>query len=275
MYRCLSPWALGMAVKNLHEALEIASKTGYDGLEFSIQEVADLIDKDGSNAVRKMFCEAHLWPAGWGLPVDWRGPEERWREGLRALPRFASASQQLGCSRTSTWITPGSNDRTLEENRAFHIQRFKPISEILAEHDCRLGLEFVGPKTSRDAFKYPFIYTLDAMMDMAREIGPNVGLLLDCWHWHTSGGSVKDILKLQPKDIVYVHVSDAPAGVSMDEYLDHRRCLPGATGVIDLPGFLNALNTIGYDGPITPEPFGNPAVWALDGINTAWGKITR
>ncbi len=33
------------------------------------------------------------------------------------------------------------------------------------------------------------------------------------------------------------------------------RNLPGATGVIDIAGFLQALQSIGYDGPITPEPF--------------------
>ena len=28
-----------------------------------------------------------------------------------------------------------------------------------------------------------------------------------------------------------------------------------ATGVIDLKAFLNALQKIGYDGPVRPEPF--------------------
>ena len=31
--------------------------------------------------------------------------------------------------------------------------------------------------------------------------------------------------------------------------------MPGETGVIDIGGFLGALQSIGYDGPITPEPF--------------------
>jgi len=33
------------------------------------------------------------------------------------------------------------------------------------------------------------------------------------------------------------------------------RCLPGETGVINLVGFLKALRDIGYNGPVTPEPF--------------------
>ena len=55
--------------------------------------------------------------------------------------------------------------------------------------------------------------------------------------------------------MVYVHVNDAPAGVPIDEQMDGVRALPGATGVIDIAGFLQSLAAIGYDGPVVPEPF--------------------
>ena len=55
--------------------------------------------------------------------------------------------------------------------------------------------------------------------------------------------------------IVHVHVNDAPARVANDDQIDNVRCLPGETGVIDLPGFLRTLEVAGYDGPVTPEPF--------------------
>ena len=32
---------------------------------------------------------------------------------------------------------------------------------------------------------------------------------------------------------------------------------PAETGVIDIAGFLQALQSIGYNGPVTPEPFKN------------------
>ena len=41
----------------------------------------------------------------------------------------------------------------------------------------------------------------------------------------------------------------------VDEQVDNVRALPGETGVIDIAGFLQALRTIGYDGPVVPEPF--------------------
>jgi len=125
-----------------------------------------------------------------------------------------------------------------------------------SRQNCWLGLEFLGPKTIRQGHKYEFIHTLDGMLELCEAIGTgNVGLLLDSWHWYTSYGTLEDITKLKPEQVVYVHINDAPDGVPIDEQIDSIRRLPGETGVIDLVGFLRALKQIGYDGPVTPEPF--------------------
>jgi sugar phosphate isomerase/epimerase len=52
-----------------------------------------------------------------------------------------------------------------------------------------------------------------------------------------------------------VHVNDAPADVPIEQQVDTVRALPGETGMIDIVGFLQALQVIGYDGPVVPEPF--------------------
>ena len=114
---------------------------------------------------------------------------------------------------------------------------------FLAHEGVHLGLEFIGPKTLRDSQKYPFVHTMAQMLGMAQQIGPNVGLLLDCWHWHTSHGTVDELHNLTAEQVVYVHVNDAPAGVPTDEQVDSVRALPGETGVIDIVGFLQALQT--------------------------------
>jgi sugar phosphate isomerase/epimerase len=255
VYTALSPGAISVRVSNLDEAITAAQRGGFQGVEFNPAEIADRIEAQGLEAVNRLFADAGIRPAGFGLPVDWRGTEENWQKGLDALPRLAQAAAAIGCGRTMTWIMPCSNDRPFDENRAFHVTRFTPIARILAQHGCRLGLEFIGPKTLRESQKYPFIYTLEGMLDMARDIGPNVGLLLDAWHWYTSGGTLEELRALRPEQIVYVHVNDAPAGIPVEEQIDNVRALPGETGVIDIAGFLSALRHIGYDGPITPEPF--------------------
>ena len=255
MYKALNPRAIGVQTTNLREAIAAAKKGSFGGVEFDAREVAELVQQQGADAVKGMFAAAGLKPAGWGLPVDWRGSEEQWQQDLAALPRLVQAAKAIGGFRSMTWILPASDERPLEENRRFHIERFKPIAQILADYGCSLGLEFIGPKTLRESKRYPFIYTMEDMLALSAEIGPNVGLLLDCWHWYTSHGTLDELRALKPEQVVYVHVNDAPAAIPIDEQIDHIRALPGETGVIDIVGFLKALQSIGYDGPVTPEPF--------------------
>jgi len=66
---------------------------------------------------------------------------------------------------------------------------------------------------------------------------------------------VEELLGLSAKDVVHVHVNDAPEGIAVDQQIDSRRKLPATTGVIDMKGFINALVKIGYDGPVECEPF--------------------
>jgi len=270
MYMALRPGALGMKVDGLEAAIKLARDNGFQGVEFSAHEAASLIDARGADAVRSLFHDSGIRSAGWGLPVEWRRDEQTWRKGLDDLPRLARAAAAIGSDRCSTWVMPCSNERALDENWKFHVSRFKPIAEILGEHGCRLGLEFIGPRTLRESQKHPFIHTMEDMLRLGSEIGPNTGLLLDSWHWYTSGGTVDDIREVDQKQVVYVHVNDAPLGVPVDQQIDNKRCLPGATGVIDIRGFLTALTHIGYDGPVVPEPFGNPASWAADALRLIW-----
>ena len=52
-----------------------------------------------------------------------------------------------------------------------------------------------------------------------------------------------------------MHINDAPEEIPRDELADTVRCLPLETGVIDLVGFMRKLAALGYDGPVTTEPF--------------------
>ena len=194
-------------------------------------------------------------PGAWGLGFDWRD-EAAWRAGLEKLPRWAEVGRQLGCDRAFTWVPSGSDERAMAENRRWHAERFRPIGEAVAAGGCRLGLEFIGPKTFRDQFKHPFVHTMGGMLELIDEIGaPGLGLLVDAWHVWTSHGSNAGVAKLRAEQVVVVHVNDAPAGIPIDEQDDHTRRLPLATGVIDLRGFMGALKAIDYDGPVTAEPF--------------------
>ncbi len=251
----LNTGAIGIRI-DLAGAIALARKHGFAGIDFSISEAARLASERGVDAVRSLFTAAGIRPGSFGLPVEWRGDEAKWREGVEQLPDLAALAASLGCRRCTTWVPPASDERPFEENFQFHVARFRPIAEALRQAGCRLGLEFIGPATSRRGRKFAFIHTMDGMLELCRAIGTgNAGLLLDSWHWYTSHGTLDDLRRLTNDDIVAVHLNDAPAGIPVDEQIDNRRCLPMETGVIDVPGFLRVLNELGYDGPVTVEPF--------------------
>jgi sugar phosphate isomerase/epimerase len=258
MFKNLSPGAIGIRNLSLADAIRLARDTGFAGIDFSIREAAALAEAHGVDYVRELFERTGVRPGQWGLPVAWTD-DSQWEADLANLPPLAALGRALGCTRTATWCLSFSDVRPYAENFAWHVARFRPIAQVLADHGCRLGIEFLGPKTLRDGHPYPFIHTLAGMMELASEIGTgNVGLLLDAWHLYTSGGSVDDLDRITAEDIVTVHVNDAPRGVERDQLVDNVRGLPLETGVIDLPAFMRKLAALGYDGPITPEPFSAP-----------------
>ncbi len=255
MFKSLSPGTIGVKA-TLTEGLAYAAAGGFQGLDIGIQGVAELVAEKGADHVVGLFDEAGLKIGAWGLPVAWSGPVDAYQEGLEALPALAAAGAAVGAVRVAQWATPASDERGFRENFRWHVGRLRPICEILKDHGCRLGLEFIGPRTIRVDKPYGFIYTMDGMLGLCEAIGTgNVGLLLDCWHWYTGLGTLSDLRALVPEDVVHVHVNDAPSGVDVTEQIDNRRALPGETGVIDLVGFLKVLKEIGYEGPVTPEPF--------------------
>ena len=156
------------------------------------------------------------------------------------------------------------------------------MAEILQDHGIRLGIEFIGPKTFRNGKKFEFIYGLTDTLKLCTDLGPNTGLLLDLWHWYTSHGTQAELDNLTNQQVVAVHINDAPAGIPVDEQMDLVRCLPGETGVLDIAGFLKALQRAGYDGPVTIEPFSkrvnemapqDALRTTAEAMNKVWGAL--
>jgi len=281
-YKNLSGGHIGVRA-NQRQALEYAVKYGFDSITPSPGEFAKASAGEIQAWLGTMKEKGIRYGAG-GLPVRYRGSEEQFRESVARLPGQAAILKKLGVTRVATWITPGHRELTYLKNFDLHKRHLREAAKVLKDYDIRLGLEFVGPRTSRARSRFPFISTQAEMMELIEAIGTgNVGLLLDSWHWYTSHGTVEELLSLSGKDVVHVHVNDAPAGIAVDQQIDNRRKLPVTTGVIDLKGFINALVKIGYDGPVECEPFDNELrameddaalQKTIDSLNRLWGLIT-
>ncbi len=275
MFKNLTPGVIGIKCSWL-EGLDLARDAGFSGADLVLAEAMDFAQNHGAEAVRAEYEERELQIGGWSFPVAWRGSEAEFIESLGKLPSQAKLAAEVGCFRTATWVLSFSDDLTRQEHFDRVCRRFRASAEILRDHGHRLGLEFIGPRTLRAGHRHGFIHTMDGMLTLANAIGTgNIGLLFDGWHWYTSRSTLDDVRQLTARDVVYVHLNDAPVGVDVLDQVDNVRCLPGETGVIPNAALLRALHEIGYDGPVTVEPFNQALrdIAARDPLEAA--KITR
>lgn len=255
MYTTLMPGAIGISDLSFEDSVAFAAQTGFASITLDIRAARAMADAQGIDAVKGLFASHGVRAATWGPPVSWQDDDKRDQQ-LAELPRYAEVATALGSPGATTGIMPGSNERDFAAHYAWILERLRPLAQTLKECDTRLGIEFIAPKTTRNQFTHEFIYSAPGMMKLANDVGTgNVGLLFDLWHHYQAHGTIAEIEQLQAKDIVFVHVNDAPAGIPVDEQMDLVRKLPLETGVIEAPAMMRALAAIGYDGPVAAEPF--------------------
>ncbi len=231
------------------EFAHLAQRTGYGGVDVNLARAME----EGLDSTRALLKELKLRSSALSLPVEFRKDEAAFRETLARLEPAAHFARDIGSPRMVTWIA-ASADVPKPELRRLYRERFRAVARVLARAGVRLGLEFLGPLHLRRSRPHEFIWRMDEMLEFARECGPNVGLLLDAWHWHHAGATPEDILKAGRQAIVHVHVADAP-DLPPEEIRDSERLLPGE-GVINWKGFFGALRRIGYRDAVSPEIFG-------------------
>ena len=250
----LSCGALGIKATQ-REAIDYAAKFGFDVVDADGRYLAGLSDSDVAQLEDYMKSKKVGWAMA-GLPVDFRRDDATFTETMKTFPAYVKGVGRAGVRRITTWLTPASAQRTYLANFRLHAQRLREIARVANDGGMRFGIEYVGPKTAWASQRYPFVHTMAELKDLMAEIDlPNVGFVLDSWHWYTSGDTKDDLLSLHGKDVVSVDLNDAPFGIPVDQQVDNKRELPAATGVIDVKTFLGSLQKIAFDGPIRAEPF--------------------
>ena len=249
-----APGLLGIQT-DLSGALDLAARHGFSGVDSSASQLAALAP-DEVDALTQKFAALQLRPGYFGLdPVVISAPDEAWHAGVASLQNAASNAQKLGYSRAIAVVLPFSETRTFDENFAFHLARLAEILPILADNGISLGIEYVAPLTRRAPYEHHFIHDLNGALQLiAAADAPNLGLLLDSFHWFCANESAAQIAALEARQIVAVHLNDAIVNRPRDEQMAMERELPGESGEINLAAFLQAVKTTGYDGPLTCEP---------------------
>ena len=93
--------------------------------------------------------------------------------------------------------------------------------------------------------------TIAAAAELVRTVAnPAGGLLVDIWHIFRSGTGYDQLVEVLPAEYVFVvELSDGrePVGTLYDDTFDNR--LPPGEGEFDVPAFIRALDSVGFEGP--------------------------
>ena len=252
---CLNAVTTGRP-KELRAWVATAQAHGFEGVEFSAEELEQLVRAEGAEAALRLQAETGVDLAVFGLPVPWSGPEAAFRAALDRLPTLARVAAAAGCSRAATHVPPTVGPDVAPAAHALLIvSRLRACCEVLGEYGVRLALEWVGTPSLRTT-RTPFLWTAQHIVALCEALGlPNAGLLLDSWHWHMTGGRAEDLELVPTTRIIHVHINDAPPNRTLEEQQDNVRLLPGQSGVIPLHALLSRLRTGRYDGYVAVETF--------------------
>lgn len=269
MHICLNRGTAGRDLP-FDEFVKLSAQAGFPGVDVDMTWG----QQHGSSALRDLLQSNHQKPGGWGPAFDWRGDIAKLNTALPDFEKQAAIAQAIGMDACATYILP-SSDLPFIENWNFHVQRLRPIAEVLAGHGLRFGLEFVAPYHLRRKWPHAFIFTAGQMLELAKNVGENVGLLIDCFHVHTAGDTWEFLATIPASKIVLTHLNDAPR-IRLADIEDGQRVLPGE-GAIDIAGFLGALKRTGYDGPMSLEVFNADlrAMPPLEAATKAWATTQR
>ncbi|USN98682.1 MAG: sugar phosphate isomerase/epimerase [Phycisphaeraceae bacterium] len=238
------------------QSVKIASRAGFVGLDLRFNRFADEIERLNPEAFADAMAAVGLRCGYCSITPQKIGVDhERWEEELADVPRRAALAATVGYRRATSVVVPFSETLDYDANFAMHVKRIRQAADILADHGIWFGLEYVSPKTRWFGKGHEFVRNLDGMLEMLDAVDrPNVGVMLDSFHWCCAGETADDLRRLRPEQIVAVHVCDLLEDVPIDEQDVRLRASAGETGLVDMATFLRTLDEIGYDGPITAEP---------------------
>lgn len=235
-----------MTLRHVHLAdrIQAAANAGFQGYSWRLEDFDAPDDhKQGESELLQVALLSGLKATEVEYFRDWvsldNEPEYKIREN-----HLFSLAKQLGSHRLNVYVLESHPRGAVVESVAALCSRAAP-------YDLTVQLEFIPYE--------PAVPTLAVAWEIVREAHhPNLGLILDAWHWSRSLSPEKVLEDIPAHYITSIQLSDGLAKPMHDlaDESRHYRLIPG-TGGINLPGFLYTLSTHGVKAPLTVEVMSN------------------
>jgi 2-keto-myo-inositol isomerase len=242
--------------------IRAAAAAGFDYVEIWAAKLRKFLQENSAMDLKALFAENGIKPLSINSIEHATLREPAAYVQIRAeCQELSSIAETIGCPYIV--VVPGklppgglSSYEVIEES----VGVLRELASIGERHGVALAFEFLG---QRDCS----VQTLELAAEILAKVNRrNVGLVLDAFHFHTGGSTIKMIDALDPKRLFIFHIDDAE-DLPLDQLTDAHRLLPGL-GILPLEEIIAAFKRIGYDANASVEIF-RPEYWERDPFELA------
>jgi sugar phosphate isomerase/epimerase len=224
--------------------VEIAGKAGFTGMGFWHADILEIRKKYSFKDMKHILDTNGIVNVEVEWLLDWYCTDARKAasDEIRAL--LLEAAEVLRARHIK--IADLGNDCA---DLSQMTPAFAALCRQAADRGTNILFEMLPAQFSR-------LPSLDQVLELTRGSGAaNGGIMLDNLHLQRIGIPPEEIVRtLNERDLIGVEINDGVLAtpVHFQDSVVNKRLLPG-DGEFDIAAFLNALWTVGYDGPIGVE----------------------
>lgn len=242
---------------NLETDLKLCEKHGYDYIEIrTMDKLPEYLETNSMEDLASYFENNHIKPLAMNALVFFNNRTgEEHRESIKEFKDMLEKAKQINAPYIVA-VPLVTEEKILQDDiKKSAVSVLQEFSELAEPYGIKIAVEFVGhPQCTINTFGQAY--------DIVEAVGrDNVGLVLDCFHFHAMGSKMQDLEKAEGNKIFIIHIDDTedfPIGFLTDE----DRVWPGH-GAIDLQGIITTALERGFDGAVSVELF-RPEYYKLD-----------
>jgi len=240
---------------DLETDIHLAKQAGFELLEIWAAKLNKYLEGNSLESLRHLFEEAGIRPYSINSIEFITFKQGKAYENIKAeCESLSRIAKELRCPKIVVVPSPTPPGATEQDIVEESVRVLRELSTIAGKYNVDLAFEFLG-------FSHISVSRLEQCYRIVKETNrPNIGLVLDTFHFYAGGSSVEEIDGVDKDKIFIFHINDA-ADREKSQLEDAHRLFPGE-GVIPLTRILESLERIGYNNMVSIELF-RPEYWEL------------
>lgn len=235
---------------SLEQDIATASAAGFDGIEIWRTKLGTYLETHSPAELAQRLAEAGLKPITI-CPLTIQTFKQPNDQAHKDLITYAQIAQQINCP--VILVCPDAPAEQMDKEEAFEKAGAETAycCDLVAEYGVSLCIEPLGRHKLVPG-------PVEAMELMRRADRPNLGLMMDTFHYYKSEVPFSAIEAISTEKLLVVHVNDC-IDKPRAELTDADRVYP-TLGVIPAAKMINIVKRNGYGGALSVEIF-NRSYW--------------